>query len=248
MARVRNGNAKWISLLSDAESAALARVAAHLRPTKMNTAGDSSSDAFWAKGALKALNTIHSRAAQVPLSKAFATNFPRQLSVNSLIFLMYEVERAYECFPRVAISQSERRRKAKAISSAARIIAEELDHPATRSDMRISHRELRERDSRESWPWVSIRSESFLLVAELAEGMAKLPKVVSQPNSPTAHRLYFIRQLTDHCTASYRRPMRSLVLALAALYFDVSDISTNDLAKLAPVNERPIRRRFSSPR
>lgn len=202
-----------------------------------------------ARRALRVLNRIQAQGAVPLIVRTLKSSFPRPvpkaLRLESFCRLMEEVDHAYTFFAEVAITQAERRRKSKAIANAARVLAAEIAHPATRRDLRLGWA-LWIKDGVRLSPRLN-SPHNYEAIALIAERMVELPKVVGNPNSKTAHRLYFLREMTNVCVSYYRQPKRSLVLALASLYFDVSDLTTNDLAKYAPVKKPRLQSRFSSP-
>ena len=188
-----------------------------------------------AQGALRVLIRIHCSAQRQSVIKALRTNYPKQTGVENIVDLFEAASASIEGFNQVAISLAERKRKARIIAEAARVIAAELGHPATPSDLSRGLSLARLKGI--GCSRILVKAENYESLAIAAEQSVNLPKKVGQPKSPTARRLYFLREMTDYCMAAHRRPMRSLVLALASLYFDTSDLTTNDLAKLAGVNK-----------
>jgi hypothetical protein len=132
------------------------------------------------------------------------------------------------------------------IAQAARTLAEELSSVSCQSDLRLARFLLSEAEGRNRRLPI-VAAERYEDLAAVADKMTEIPKVVGSPGSPNAHKLYCLRELTDYLAANYGRPMRSLVLVLAGLYFDVSDMTTNDLAKYAPVKKDTKRGRLFSP-
>lgn len=184
--------------------------------------------------ALWALNAIRCRRAEDSVIEALSNNFSGFPDVDEVIGLMTAVEGARTGFSGAAISQTERKRKSKAVAAAARVIAEALGHPAIQGDLQSARYMLKEGGGKLERLPLSLSQETFESLAIVADAMVDLPKFDGQADSPSAPKLYFLRRMTLHCVGSYGRPMRSLVLALAALFFDVSDMTTNDLANFAP--------------
>jgi hypothetical protein len=58
--------------------------------------------------------------------------------------------------------------------------------------------------------------------------------LVPRPGRPNAERLRFIRGMTSHFRKRYGTPLRAAVLAIAGCFFDCTDLSESDIAKLAP--------------
>lgn len=202
-------------------------------------------DLDWRR-ALVVFNRIFALGLEREVARALSTNFKKSLSIESICELAVVVDRANKLFHKVATTQSERKRRAKVISHAARILAEELHNPSCQSDIRLARYLLgREEDEPRRYP--AMAPARFEDLAAIAEKMVDLPKVVASPGTPNAHKLYFLRELTDYLVDTYGRPMRSLVLALAGLYFDVSDMTTNDLAQYARVNKKRRHGRLFSP-
>lgn len=197
--------------------------------------------------AMVVLNRIYALGQERVVARALSTNFSGPITIDALSTLFVVVWRANSLFHKVATSQTERKRRAKVIAQAARILAEEISNPSCQSDIRLARYLLaQEEGSPRRMPLLSERWYEDL--AALAEKMPEIPKVVSSPGTSNAHKLYFLRELTDYLAGKYGRPMRSLVLALAGLYFDVSDMSVNDLAKYAPVKKVSGHGRLFSPR
>lgn len=187
--------------------------------------------------ALVVFNRIFALGFERQVARALSTNFKKPLSIESICELAVVVDRAEKLFHKVATTQSERKRRAKVISQAAKILAEELHNPACQSDIRMARYLLaKEEEGPSRYPAMS--PARFEDLAAIAEKMVDLPKVVASPGTPNAHKLYFLRELTDYLVDTYGRPMRSLVLALGGVYFDVSDMTTNDLAQYAKVNKQ----------
>jgi|GEM_PF-2001641 len=188
--------------------------------------------------ALWALNAIRSRRSEDSVVEALSNNFNGSLDADDVIGLMTAVERAHKLFPKAAISQTERKRKSKAVAAAARVIAEALGHPAIEGDLQSARYMLKEAGGELVSLPLRMSKETFESLAMVADAMVELPKFDGHADSTGAPKLYFLRRMTWHCVRTYGRPMRSLVLALAALFFDVSDMTTNDLAKYAPSEGR----------
>lgn len=180
------------------------------------------------------------------MASALSTNFPQGLALEDLCRIFEAADLAIRRFDLVAITQSERRRKAKIIADAARLIAAELSHPATQNDFWRARRRLKLIDGR-GRGMLGALPDAFESFAQIAEETAELPKDVGNPNASSAHKLFFLREVTEHLYRRHGRPMRSLVLVLAGLYFDVSDMTTNDLAKYAQVKKERGKRQVSSP-
>lgn len=202
-------------------------------------------DVNW-RNTLVVLNRIFALGHERALARALSTNFTESLSIEALSRLLSVVERSNRLFHKVATTQVERKRRARAIAQAARILAEELSSVSCQSDMRLARYLLAQEEGRVR-RILAVSSDRYEDLAAVAAKMVDIPKVVSSPGTSNAHKLYFVRELTDYLAAKYGRPMRSLVLALAALYFDVSDMTTNDLAKYAPVKKGSRNGRLFSP-
>lgn len=198
------------------------------------------------ESALRTLNRIFSLNSERSVARALSTNFKRWPGLDQFSNLLAFADRSRRMFPKVAITQVERRRKGRAIANAARTIAAELRHPAAASDLRRSRFMLAESEGRVR-RLMNLDPLSYENLAVLAESMGELPKDVGNPNAPNAHKLFFLREMTDYLSLESGRPMRSLVLVLGALYFDMSDMTTNDLAKYAQVKKGATSRRISSP-
>lgn len=202
-------------------------------------------DVDWQRS-LAVLNRIFALGYERQVARALFTNFKRPLTIESICKLVVVVDRANKLFHKVATTQAERQRRAKVISRAAKILAEELDSPACQSDLRLASYLLAQEEGmpRRQFAMWPARFENL---AAVAEKMVAIPKVVASPGTPSAHKLYFLRELTDYLVDTYGRPMRSLVLVLGGLYFDTSDMTTNDLAQYAKVNKKRRHGRLFSP-
>ncbi|HDX0827453.1 TPA: hypothetical protein RNS97_001067 [Stenotrophomonas maltophilia] len=198
------------------------------------------------KAALVVLNRIFALGQERAVARALSTNFHSPLTLNAVSDLLVVVERSHGLYHKVATTQAERKRRARVVAQAARILAEELSSASCQSDIRLA-RYLLAQEEGEARRMPDTSAGRYLDLAALAEKMVDIPKVVSSPGTSNAHKIYFLRELTDYCAARHGRPMRSLVLALAALYFDVSDMTTNDLAKYAPVKKGQRHGRLFSP-
>lgn len=249
MTRASHDESWWLESLRVAEWNSFELLMDHwFPPPRSHDAGrwDHIAPFDW-EGALRVLNKIFAFGREGDVARALSTNFAEWPGLEYFSSLFVVADRAYRLFPRLAITQAERKRKSKVIAQAARTIAEELGHPATQSDVYLGRYLLSEIEgSARRMP--PTNPSVYENLAAIAEQMVDIPKVVGNPNSPTAHKLYFLRELTDYLSASYERPMRSLVLVLASLYFDVSDMTTNDLAKYAPVKKDKVYNKLFSPR
>jgi len=58
--------------------------------------------------------------------------------------------------------------------------------------------------------------------------------VVPRPNAANAERLFVIRKLTHDFRRELGQPMRRAVFEIVGTFYDVSDLTPNDITKLAP--------------
>lgn len=203
---------------------------------------------FDAERALRTINRIKATNAETQIVKSLGTSFKKKPRLEAFCRLMASVDLAYSAFARTAITQTERKRKARAIANAARILATELAHPAASSNLLHAKWTLaRETGASMIDLRYSDDPQGYHAMAIVAERMADLPRIQGNPNVPNAHKLYVLRRITDYMLSLYGKPKRSLVLALTGLYFDVSDMTTNDLAKYAPGKKDDARRDIPSP-
>jgi hypothetical protein len=68
-----------------------------------------------------------------------------------------------------------------------------------------------------------------------AELLPELTTEIKRPNDPNVRRLRFIRRLTSDLQRDFGTPHRAVVLALASIFFDTSDLDEAAISKLAPV-------------
>lgn len=198
------------------------------------------------RAALVVLNRIFALGHERLVARVLSTNFKGPLTIDALCSLLVVIERANRLFHKVATTQTERRRRARVIAQAARVLAEEISSVSCQSDISLARYLLAQEEGHvRRIPVLS--ASRYEDLAALAEKMVDIPKVVSSPGASNAHKLYFLRELTDYLATKYDRPMRSLVLALAGLYFDVSEMTPNDLAKYAPVKKGGKKDRLFSP-
>lgn len=198
------------------------------------------------RAVLVVLNRIFALGQERQVARALSTNFTKPLTIDAVSGLLQALDRANRLFHKVATTQTERKRRARVVAQAAKTLAEELSSESCQSDLRLARFLLSEAEGRyRRYPLMAAARYEDL--AAIAEKMTEIPKVVGSPGSPNAHKLYCLRELTDYLAAKYGRPMRSLVLVLVGLYFDVSDMTTNDLAKYAPVKKGTRRGRLFSP-
>ncbi|RTY14782.1 hypothetical protein EKT70_05960 [Stenotrophomonas geniculata] len=198
------------------------------------------------RAVLVVLNRISALGQERQVARALSTNFSKPLTIDAVSRLFEVLDRSIRLFHKVATTQVERKRRARVIAQAARTLAEELSSVSCQSDLRLARFLLSEAEGRNRRLPI-VAAERYEDLAAVADKMTEIPKVVGSPGSPNAHKLYCLRELTDYLAANYGRPMRSLVLVLAGLYFDVSDMTTNDLAKYAPVKKDTKRGRLFSP-
>jgi len=204
---------------------------------------------FDGRRALVVLNRIFALGREREVARALSTNFKKGLSLDSLeslCALLAVVDRANTLFHKVATTQSERKRRSRVIAQAARVLADELSSPVCQSDLRLA-RYLLSQDEKGERRYPLESPKRYEDLAAVAEKIADIPKVVASPGTANAHKLYVLRELTDYLVDWYDRPMRSLVLVLCGLYFDVSDMTTNDLAQYAKVNKKRRHGRLFSP-
>lgn len=64
--------------------------------------------------------------------------------------------------------------------------------------------------------------------------------VVLRPNKPTASRTYFIRVLTEFFVISYGEPLRATTLSVASVFFDCQNMTTAEIASVAPAPDDPL--------
>lgn len=75
----------------------------------------------------------------------------------------------------------------------------------------------------------------LLAVADTADEWSKgTGSTVSRPNGKNAARLFFLRSLTAELREGLGKPLRSTVYDTASVFFEMDDITPNDIAKLAP--------------
>ncbi|MCS4236671.1 hypothetical protein [Stenotrophomonas sp. BIGb0135] len=65
--------------------------------------------------------------------------------------------------------------------------------------------------------------------------LAELQSEVKKPNDSNVRRLRFIRRLTNEFMREFGTPHRALVLALASVFFETSDMDEAAISKLAPI-------------
>ena len=157
-----------------------------------------------------------------------------------VIQLSLEIWRALHDFEKDAITSNELKAASARIRTLALKLADELASPAVRSSLdRVNLQVKRRRKmmGREiSGGYPSVQDLGFL--AEAATLTPSLTKLVGQPNSDGARRLYFIRHLTQRLNAWMGTPMRSQVLALTGVFFETDDLTPQMLATLAPVKKQ----------
>ncbi len=155
-----------------------------------------------------------------------------------VVDLGYEIWLAINDFDKLAITTKELKGASARIRTLALKLAEELGHPGMVGALdRARLKAARERlfvPRLRSFP----NQNELIALADYAAVASRLPRVIGQPNSPGARRLYFIRRLTDWLYARLRTPMRSQVYELTGVFFDVSDLTPQMLATLAPVRKR----------
>ena len=79
-------------------------------------------------------------------------------------------------------------------------------------------------------------SELLFALEDAAQMFVDLEPTVLRPGSQNARRLYFLRFMTRVLHRETGKPCRGIVLSLATMYFDCSDLDEAALSKLAPVN------------
>lgn len=197
---------------------------------------------YTADGALAALNRITCSPHANDVWRALARFGP--VPPRFLAALATQVHLALAGFEGEAITQKERKRAATKVRKLALQLAEELCNPAVLQGLRRARSQLiRLRKSDHPHLHPRLRNEiypdpaGFLELANVAAAMARQPKRIGQPNNPNAARLYFMQQITNWINHETGTPMRSQVLALTSVFFDVRDLSSNDLTNLAPVSK-----------
>lgn len=146
--------------------------------------------------------------------------------------LCFQAGFALDVFDKYAITTKDLKGAGARIRTLALKLAEELANPAIENGLRglwMSTSPPRVRP---------IESRQCVALAELAGGLGELPKLVGQPNAPNARRLFFLRQLSAWVYKRARTPMRTQIYTLASVFFDMSDLTPQQLATLAPVRKR----------
>lgn len=77
-------------------------------------------------------------------------------------------------------------------------------------------------------------------ISEGAEEFAEQETLIKKPRDRNVKRLYFLRQLTSQMVQEFGSPCRAVVLSLASVYFDCSDLDEAAVSKLAPVDKHLI--------
>ena len=147
------------------------------------------------------------------------------------------VRKSLDGFALIAITQKERKRAALKVQRLALQLSQELSNPVVVSCLQRAREDCRRLGTLPKSRFVHPDPDYFAALAVISAEMARQPKVIGQPNNENAHRLYFIRSVTDGLHKLIKTPMRSLVFALTSVFFDVSGLSVNDLANLAPVKK-----------
>lgn len=141
---------------------------------------------------------------------------------------------AIDRFEKVAITTKDIKSAGSRIRTLALKLAAELSNPAVQQALDQVRKQGREAGKRTRG---YVASESCAELASLATGLSTIPRIIGQPNSPGARRLYFIREMTDWLYLRMGTPMRSQVYALTSVFFNVDDITPQKLATLAPVSK-----------
>ena len=150
-----------------------------------------------------------------------------------LIELCWQAHRHLDNFERLAITKKARKAAGSKIRTLALRLATELSNPAVVASL--------ESAGRRTGVGVRVRGpspESLLKLAAAASAMGDLPTSIAQPNGEDAHRLYFIRGMTAWAYKTMKTPMRSQIFALTSVFFDMGNLTADQLATLAPVRKQ----------
>lgn len=76
-------------------------------------------------------------------------------------------------------------------------------------------------------------------LVDAANHLAEMESKLHRPANINARRLYFLRYMTNILHREIGKPCRNIVLELASMYFDCSDLDEAAISKLAPVPAEP---------
>lgn len=184
-----------------------------------------------APASLLVLNRIagSSKAADVWAAfERFGTPSPTFLSE-----LCWETHRHLENFERLAITKKARKAAGAKIRTLALRLAAELSNPAIIASL--------ESAGRRTGVGLRVRGpspQSLINLATAATALGDLPVTIAQPNGEDAHRLFFIRGMTNWVYKQVRTPMRSQIFALTSVFFEMGNLTADQLATLAPVRKQ----------